>query len=267
MRLARAQLGERIVHGEIVEDSLRVYSADFLSGGEPTDESVALSDATLLAPTRPGKILLVLGGFLPADGTPLPPDAVPRLTGKVLDGDVLAPGDEIVIPRVITPPLWMEPEIAAVIGRVVFDATEAEARDAILGYTVFNDVSAPEFIYTPDMKPLPQGDYLRSKSVDTFAVMGPWIETSIDADDHARGIEIWANVNGEQASRGNSCTAKFPPHAIVQYLSQVMTLRPGDVVALGTPKPALAGPGDTVEIGVEGIGSIVNTIARRSIGR
>jgi 2-keto-4-pentenoate hydratase/2-oxohepta-3-ene-1,7-dioic acid hydratase in catechol pathway len=263
MRLARARAGDRIVHGEVVDQAFHVFTTGFLEGRERSGETLDLADLTLLSPLRPGKILLVLGGFLPADGTPMPPGAAPRVTVKALHGEVNGSGGEFLIPRIVTPPIWMEPEIAAVIGKTVYDASESESEEAILGYTMFNDVSAPEFLVDADGNSLARPDYLRAKSIETFAAMGPWIETDVGESDHKGGIGIWARVNGELVAEGNTRTAKFPPRIIVQYVSQVMTLFPGDVLALGTPQPALARPGDVAEVGADRIGSIHNRISSR----
>jgi 2-keto-4-pentenoate hydratase/2-oxohepta-3-ene-1,7-dioic acid hydratase in catechol pathway len=259
MRIGRACIDGVAVFGEIEGEHFHILDDPF-SSRQRSGSHVPLEGLTLLSPTQPRTTLLILGGFLPADGTPLPPGTRPRLTPKVTSG-LGGDGSEIVVPPFVTGHLWAEVEVAVVIGRELRGASPDEARDAILGYACFNDASAPEFIFDlAERKPLAAPDYFRCKSIDTFGAMGPWIETSLTEQDLADGLQLTTHVNGEPKAGGNTRTAKFPPSVVVSSVSEATTLYPGDVIALGTPQPADVRPGDVVRFEVEGIGSFTNRI-------
>lgn len=264
MKLGRARIGDRVVFGEVEADTFHVLDGDPFSGRKRSGESVSLGEVVPQAPTQPRTVLLILGGFLPGPGSSLPPGTQPRLTPKIT-ADVSGDGAEIIVPAFVTAPLWIEVELAVVIGREIHNVNRDEARAAILGYTCFNHASAAEFIFdVVEKKPLATSDYFRAKSVDTFASMGPWIETDLTEEDLARGLQLTAQVNGELKAEGNTRLAKFPPSEVVRFASESITLYPGDVIALGTPQPCDAGPGDVVQVEVEGIGSFTNTIVSAS---
>jgi 2-keto-4-pentenoate hydratase/2-oxohepta-3-ene-1,7-dioic acid hydratase in catechol pathway len=253
MRIARALVDGAPTDGRVEGDTFQPRA------GSP----LPLAGLELLSPVEPQRVLITMGGFKPADGTPLPPGAVPWLLPKVvspLSGD----GGVVVVPPSLADAIiWVEVELAIVIGRPVRAASTADARDAILGLTCFNDVSAPQFLFddprAPKLRPAP--DSYRAKSIDTFASLGPWIETGITPEDVAAGLELTTRVNGEVAAWGNTRNHKFPLTDWVIAASELTTLLPGDVIALGTPQPAEVVPGDLVELEIEGIGVLRNSIA------
>jgi 2-keto-4-pentenoate hydratase/2-oxohepta-3-ene-1,7-dioic acid hydratase in catechol pathway len=203
-------------------------------------------------PVAVGRIWVVLGGFLDAPGAALAPGTVPRLVPKVVTG-VSGDGGEIRRPPGITGELAVEGELALVIGTELRDAGPAAALAGIAGYTCFNDATALEF--------LAQAEWSLAKSFDTFASVGPWIETDLAEDRIMQGLEITTRVNGDERQRGTTKLFKFRPSEVVSHLSRHSTLLPGDVVSLGTPPPpAVVCPGDRVEIEVEGLGVLHNTI-------
>lgn len=248
MRIAQARLESGATPGEV--DSKRFYPlvGDIYSPPVRSGESVPLSAISLESPTQPRNLLVMLGGFVPKDGSPLPPGSVPKLTPK-LCSPVLGDSSEVVIPSWVSGPVWAEVEMAIVIGRRIQQAASDQALDAILGYTCFNDFSASEFV---------PSDFLRAKSIDTFASMGPWIRTDLTEQDIQGGLRLLTRVNGVTQAEGTTAKLKFPPSQVVSFVSQFMTLLPGDVISLGTPSACDVVAGDEVEIEIEGIGTLKN---------
>jgi 2-keto-4-pentenoate hydratase/2-oxohepta-3-ene-1,7-dioic acid hydratase in catechol pathway len=256
MRIARATAGDRTLDGEVVGDELHVLEGDVFGDPSRTGETLPLADVTLLAPVDPPRIFLMLGGFVP-DGETLPPGARPIVTTKVVS-HVAGDGAEIVVPPFVTEPLWVEVELGVVIGR----------GGSIWGYTLFNDVCAPEFIVErATMTVLPEPDFFRCKSIDTFAVMGPWVRTDLTEAEIDAGLEMTARVNGEVRGTGTTRTRKFPPSEVVRTLAEQTPLLPGDVISLGCPAPVDAVVGDAVEIEIEGIGALRSTVTSSSSTR
>jgi len=252
MLVARALIDGETRYGEVEDGTFHPLSAAPFDGGTRTGAAVPLANVTLEAPTAPGRMLMMMGGFMPADGSPLPPGAEPWLTPKAptwVSGD----GAAIVRPKFLTKDLWIEPEIAIVIGRQVRGASRQEARDAILGFTCFNDATASEY--------LPAGDWWRAKSIETFASMGPWVRTDLTEEDILEGLRITCRVNGTQRVDANTSRLKWPVSYVVSFVSQHVTLFPGDVISLGTPQAGIdVQPGDVTECEVEGIGVLHNRI-------
>lgn len=188
------------------------------------------------------------------DGTGLPgetPFVNPKVTSEVT-GD----GAEIRVPPFVTLDVWVEPELALVVGRPVHCAPTEEARAAIFGYTIFNDVTAREFLRTTK-------DYFRAKCNETFASMGPWIETEISEEDVHAGLEVECRINGEVRVRSNTRALRFAPSEVLSAVSMHTRLDPGDVIALGCPPPPpRAIPGDAVELEIERIGVLHNIVVR-----
>lgn len=141
-----------------------------------------------------------------------------------------------------------EAELAVVIGKTCSHVTEEAAADYILGYTCCNDVTARDLQKA-------DGQWTRAKGFDTFAPLGPWIETELDP----RHLEIRLEVNGIVRQHGNTDMMLFSPFRLVSFISGVMTLLPGDVIITGTPSGI--GPlssGDTASVMIENIGTLTN---------
>ncbi|MEH3143454.1 MAG: fumarylacetoacetate hydrolase family protein [Mycobacterium kyogaense] len=150
-------------------------------------------------------------------------------------------------------PVHFEGELAAVIGRPCKDVPASRAAENILGYTIANDVSARD-------QQKKDGQWMRAKGHDTFCPVGPWIVTDVDASD----LEIRTEVNGEVKQRSRTSLMIHDIGAIIEWISAVMTLLPGDLILTGTPEGV--GPlehGDTVSISVEGIGTLTNPVVRK----
>ncbi len=162
---------------------------------------------------------------------------------------VIGPNEKIVYPK-MAKRVDYEAELGVVIGRVARNVCEEKALDYVLGYTCFNDVTARD-LQAKD------GQYARSKGFDSFAPLGPWIVTGLDP----RAVGVRSYLNGKLRQDGNTKDLIFSVPFLVSFISRVMTLLPGDVIATGTP----AGigpmePGDVIEIEVEGIGRLKNTV-------
>jgi len=232
--------GDRIV---------RYDGADAMAIGQPTNDSIPLADADLLAPVMPSKIVAVgrnyaehakeLGNEAPSEPIIFlkPPSAV------------IAPNATIIRP----PPsqrVDFEGELAIVIGKPARNIHRDDWRDVVLGFTCANDVTARD-LQKKDIQ------FTRGKSFDTFCPLGPCIDTDLDP----ASLSLRTRVNGETKQDGNTHDMVFDCGAIIEFITAVMTLNPGDVILTGTP--AGVGPlnaGDRVEVEIEGIGVLANVV-------
>jgi 2-keto-4-pentenoate hydratase/2-oxohepta-3-ene-1,7-dioic acid hydratase in catechol pathway len=226
--------------------------------GEPGDP-LPLSQVTLLAPFRPGKIIGVGLNFRDhAAETGKTPPSEPLLFAK-LPSAVCAPGGPVVRPG-YTDELDYEGELAVVIGVTARDVPEERARDHVFGYAVMNDVSARD-------RQREEPQWLRAKSGDAFAPWGPWVTTADEVPDpQALRIRTW--VNGDLRQDGNTRDMVFPVAALVAYCSASLTLEPGDVITTGPPAgvgvgrrpPTYLVPGDHIRIEIAGLGAIEHDV-------
>lgn len=169
------------------------------------------------------------------------------------------PNDDVIIPKNSKKSDW-EVELAFVIGKKAQYVEEENAQDYIAGYCLMNDYSEREFQLERE------GQWVKGKSADTFSPLGPWLVTPDEIQD-VHNLNLWLKVNGEQLQRGNSRTLIFKIPKLVSYISQFMTLLPGDVVSTGTPfgvgmglkPPRFLKEGDIVELGIDGLGSSKQT--------
>jgi acylpyruvate hydrolase len=176
---------------------------------------------------RPGKIVCVGQNYrshIAEQGLSPPP--YPTLFAKYSSALVGA-HDDILLPEVSSAVDW-EVELALVIGRVTRRANEDEALSAIAGYAVINDVSMRDWQFRTSQ-------FLQGKTFDGATPLGPWLVTRDDPSVDEASMDLVCEVDGEVVQRGNTDDLVFGPAAIVSYISQVMTLRPGDVIATGTP--------------------------------
>ncbi|WP_327313512.1 fumarylacetoacetate hydrolase family protein [Streptomyces sp. NBC_01235] len=169
---------------------------------------------------------------------------------------LVGPNDDVRIPRGSTKPDW-EVELGIVIGRrTSYLGSMEEARDAIAGYVVVNDVSERAFQLERG------GQWAKGKSAETFNPAGPWLATADEIDD-VLALDMWLDVNRVRRQNGNTKTMIFDPYFIVHYLSQFMVLEPGDLINTGTPPgvgmgfdpPLWLKPGDVMELGISGLGA------------
>jgi 2-keto-4-pentenoate hydratase/2-oxohepta-3-ene-1,7-dioic acid hydratase in catechol pathway len=255
LKIGRFKAGRRsifgIIQGKEIVPIKEKRVTDLMESITPTEEVLSFSDVKFLSPTRPSKIVAVgLNYKAHAEemGKPLPEE--PLLFMKPSTA-VIANKMRIFLPE-MSERVDYEGELAVVIGRKCRKVTPEEAPDYILGYSCFNDVTARDLQQK-------DGQYTRAKSFDTFAPYGPWISTEIDPFD----LNITTKVNGEVKQEGRTSDMIFSPFELVSFISQIMTLLPGDVVVTGTP-PGV-GPlndGDRVEVEIEGIGTLINYAVR-----
>ncbi|MBY3042552.1 fumarylacetoacetate hydrolase family protein [Rhizobium leguminosarum] len=168
---------------------------------------------------------------------------------------IVGPNDNVVIPRGSEKTDW-EVELGVVIGKTAKYVTEAEALDYVAGYCVSNDVSERAF------QTERSGQWTKGKSCDTFGPIGPWLVTK-DEIAEPQNLGMWLTVNGQKMQNGSSKTMVYGVAFLVSYLSQFMSLHPGDVISTGTPPgvgmglkpPRYLKAGDVVELGIEGLGT------------
>jgi len=165
---------------------------------------------------------------------------------------VIGPDDEIVLPR-LSRRVDYEGELGMVIGRKAKDVPEDKAREHVIGYTCLNDVSERH-------NQAEDGQWTRAKGYDTFAPIGPCIETEVDPDN----LKLETYLNGELRQSANTSDLIFAVSKLISFVSSVMTLLPGDIIATGTPSGiGRVNPGDVVEVRIEGIGTLRNPVVRQ----
>ena len=181
------------------------------------------------------------------------PGAEPLVFAKSVTA-LNGPNDPVMIPRTSVKTDW-EVELAVIIGAKAQYVDETHAFDYVAGYAIINDVSERSFQKERG------GEFIKGKSADTFAPLGPWLVTKDEIAD-PQNLNLWLEVNGQQRQNANTSDMIFPVAFLVSHLSQFMTLLPGDVICTGTPSGVGAGckppqflkAGDVMELGVEGLG-------------
>jgi len=219
----------------------------------------SLESIEFLPAVYPGKIMAIGRNYVDhaIEGGAAPPEA-PLLFNK-LPNSLSAHNAPIVLPPISTK-VDYEAELAVVIGRKAKRVTEAEALGYIFGYTLINDVSARDLQFG-------DGQWTRGKGLDTFAPLGPFITTRDEIKD-VQALKIDGRLNGEVMQSSNTGKMIFKVAYLVSYLSQGMTLQPGDVIATGTPEgvgifrdpPVLLKAGDVFEVEIEGLGTLRNPV-------
>ena len=168
---------------------------------------------------------------------------------------IVGPNDDLIIPKGSEKTDW-EVELAIVIGKKASYVSEDEAMDYVAGYTLHNDYS--ERAYQLERS----GQWVKGKSCDTFAPIGPYLVTKDEIED-VHNLNLWLKVNSETKQQGNTTDLIFNVPHLVSYLSQFMSLHPGDIISTGTPAgvglgfdpPVFLKAGDVVELGIDGLGS------------
>ncbi|HLX42700.1 MAG TPA: fumarylacetoacetate hydrolase family protein [Bryobacteraceae bacterium] len=256
--------------GIVVENKVHGLGADMLSviaaGKKPAASGPAfeLSQVKLLAPIpRPPKLICVGLNYRDhAIETKNEIPATPTIFCK-FPNVVIGPGESIVLPKVSSKPDY-EAEFAFVIGPGGRNIPASRAMEHVFGYTIVNDVSARDY-------QMMTSQWMMGKSFDTFAPMGPWIVTADEiADPHV--LDIWLEAGGERLQHSNTRELIFKIPALIEFLSSIVTLEPGDVVSTGTPAgvgftrkpPRFLTAGEEVVIGVQGIGELRNPVVAES---
>mgnify|MGYP000432057131 FL=1 len=250
MRVARFSLNGEPRFGIVDGPELVVLAGHpLVAGYETTGDRVPIKEVKLLAPSIPSKVVCVGKNY--ADHIAemnLSTEAEPTLFLKP-SSSIVGPGDAIVLPAQ-SQQVDLEVELAIVMGQIAKNVTEADALNYVWGYTVANDVTARDLQFSDDQ-------WARSKSFDSFCPLGPWIETEFVPEDQV----LESRVDGEVRQNSTLTHMLHNVPKIISYISQNMTLLPGDVVLTGTPagiSPILAG--QIVECEIEGIGTLVNSV-------
>jgi len=205
---------------------------------------------------RPSKIVCVGKNYLDhalefGEGVPVEPVLFMKASTSWS-----GPFDDVIMPKGGLK-LDYEVELAVIISRTASYVDESEALDYVAGYSVFCDYSERAF------QKEHEGQWMKGKSADTFAPIGPWMVPASDVAD-PQGLRLWTKVNGEMRQNGWTGDMMFSVPFLISYISRFMTLLPGDVIATGTPSgvgmgmkpPSYLQPGDCVELGIEGLGEI-----------
>ncbi len=233
-------------------------------GPEGLAKIAAIDPASLpeLAPGRIGACVAGTGKFIciglnysdhaAETGAEVPPEPVIFMKAT---SAIVGPNDDVLIPRGSEKTDW-EVELGVVIGKTAKYVSEADAMDYVAGYCVSHDVSERAF------QTERAGQWTKGKSCDTFGPIGPWLVTKDEIAD-PQNLSMWLTVNGEKMQNGSTRTMVYGVAYLVSYLSQFMSLHPGDVISTGTPPGVGLGmkpqrflkAGDVVELGIEGLGT------------
>ena len=252
MKIVRFRAGDDIAYGLAEAEGVTLYQGSPLFAWEPTETIIPWERVQLLAPTLPSKVICVGKNYV---------DHAEELDSDVPDEPLIfmKPATSVIGPdaRIVLPPqsdeIHHEAEVVAVIGKVARNVRAEDASQFIFGYTAGNDVTARDLQRR-------DGQWTRAKGFDTFCVLGPAVETEFDP---LEKMAVECRVNGEVRQAGFTSDMVFGVAEVLEYVTAVMTLLPGDVIMTGTPSGV--GPivdGDLVEVEVEGIGVITNSAVR-----
>ena len=250
-KYVRFRHGADTAHGILDGETVRELAGSPFDGGREIGATHALAAVKLLAPCQPGKILAVGRNYRSHLGDRPAPDR-PEIFYKPISA-LQDPEEAIVIPHDATN-VHYEGELVLVIGKRTRDATPAQAREAIFGVTCGNDVSEREWQSgsTKDLQ------WWRAKGADTFAPLGPAIVTGLEYDK----LLLQTRLNGEVVQKQFTSDLLFDSVTVVSYVSRFVTLMPGDLIYTGTPgQTRKMKPGDVVEVEIEGIGILKNSVA------
>jgi 2-keto-4-pentenoate hydratase/2-oxohepta-3-ene-1,7-dioic acid hydratase in catechol pathway len=251
VRLVRFRQGPRIATGALEGDYIHPLRGTFFEDPVPTGEEVPLEAVRLLAPVIPSKVVAVgknYAAHAEEMGGEVPEEPIIFLKPST---SVIGPGDPIPYPEE-SAQVEHEAELAVVVGRLARRVRPEEAGKFILGYTCANDVTARDL-------QLKDGQWTRGKGFDGFCPLGPWVETELNPLD----LAVECRVNGDTRQAARTSQLAFGPAELLEFVTAVMTLLPGDVLLTGTP--AGVSPlqvGDRVEVEVEGIGILANEVAK-----
>lgn len=233
--------------------------SDWLKDNEETCPEVAENERLGPPLMRPSKIVCVglnYAKHAAESGMDVPKE--PVLFFKSTSA-IVGPNDDVIIPKGGDKTDW-EVELAIVIGKKASYVSEADALNHVAGYVLHNDYSERAFQIERG------GQWCKGKGCDTFAPIGPFIATTDEIQDPNK-LDLWLKLNGETIQQSSTADFIFNVREVVSYISQYMTLLPGDIISTGTPSgvglgfnpPKYLKPGDTVELGIEGLGSSKQT--------
>jgi 2-keto-4-pentenoate hydratase/2-oxohepta-3-ene-1,7-dioic acid hydratase in catechol pathway len=248
VKFTRFMVGQDSYVGIVEGETIREIKGDIFTSWTYTGNVFSLGDVKLLSPLEPNQVIGIGANYV-AKKEDLPSElpAIPVFFFKPTSS-VIGPEDDIVIPEGIEQ-VKFESELAVVIGKEAKNVAEEDVLDYVFGYTVGNDVTAPQFFRE-------DGHWTIGKSFDTFTPLGPVIETELDPST----VKVEAKLNGVEKQNSSTELMIISLRKMVSYLSNVMTLKPGDVILTGSPLGAeMVNPGDSIECEIKGIGTLRNS--------
>jgi 2-keto-4-pentenoate hydratase/2-oxohepta-3-ene-1,7-dioic acid hydratase in catechol pathway len=254
VQIVRYRSDSEILTGVLDGDSVRQARGDMFDRLAVGPVAGSLVDVELVAPVVPGKLIAIGLNYrdhIEQDtGMDVPENPIIFLKPP---SAIIGPDAPIILPDG-PEKIDAEAELCIVIGKRCRNVKAADAASVILGYTCGNDVSARDYQYR-------DGQWVRAKGFDTFAPLGPAIVTDVDPS----SLAVSSRVNGEQRQSSSTSYLLFDVPALVEFISGVMTLEPGDVIMTGTPAgPPKLSPGDVCEIEIEGLGVLRNPVEATS---
>jgi len=249
MRIARIVHRGRVSYAAVESEVLTLVEDPFTTGAAqaPHAARLALDEVRLLAPVAPRTVVGMAHNTGPADRE-LPPQAFLKPTGSVI-----GPGEVVGVPAGVGR-VDAEGELAVVLGRTARNLTADDALDAVLGYTVANDVTARDLQQTDPL-------WTSAKGYDGFTPLGPWIET--DLDPGAAVVQV--AINGRKLAAASTSDLARNVVEILVHVTSFLTLEPGDVVLTGAPgEYGEIVPGDEVSVTIEGLGTLSNPVVARA---
>lgn len=252
MKIVRFAADRKISYGILNGRTIQAIEGKPFRHIKLTEAHYRLSEVRLLSPCTPSKIVAVgLNYRTHAEEVKATLPEVPLLFLKPSTA-VIGPEDSIVYPA-MSRQVDYEGELGVVIKKPAWQVSKRGALDYILGYTCFNDITARD-LQSRD------GQWARAKGFDTFAAVGPCIETELDPGN----VALETYLNGELKQRGNTSDLIYAVPELISFISQVMTLLPGDIIATGTPSGiGPMRPGDRVEVKIQPIGTLRNQVAKK----
>lgn len=252
MKIVRFRHNNTVSYGVLTDSDIQPLDGRPWEGAKETGDAVPLTEAGLLAPVEPSKIVCIGLNYHAHVKASYSADEAPERPLIFLKppSSIIGPDDEIVHPEV-SERVDYEAELGVIISKRACKVAEDKALEHVYGFTCVNDVTAR------DLQKV-DGQWSRAKGFDTFCPVGPWIVDSLNWQD----VLVEGIHNGEIKQSGRTSQMIFNIPFLISYISHVMTLEPGDLISTGTPSGiAPMKPGDTIEVRVEGIGSLNNTIA------
>ncbi|WP_199426539.1 fumarylacetoacetate hydrolase family protein [Thermaerobacillus caldiproteolyticus] len=248
MKFTRFTVNAEVYAGVIADGTIREIKGDIFGDWEYTGKTFPKGEVKLLAPLEPNQIIGIGANYV--SKVEDLPDEFPKIPVFFFKptSSVIGPEEEIVIPRGIDQ-VKFESELAIVIGKEAKNVPESEALDYVFGYTIGNDVTAPQYFHQ-------DGHWTIGKAFDTFTPLGPVIETELNPFN----VNVTATLNGVEKQNSPTELMIIPIHKMISYLTNVMTLKPGDVILTGSPVGAeFVGAGDVIECEIKEIGTLRNT--------
>ena len=250
MKIARYEYNGQIFYGAVEGDEVVQLEGSVFDQPQKSSVKLPLPQVKLLTPTQPSKVVCVGQNYLDHIkelGVPVPQQPVVFLKPTTC---LIGHDDQIIYPK-LAGRVDFEGELALVVGKKLHQASESEALEGLLGCSCFNDVTERNWAADPFKLTL-------CKGFDTFGCYGPWLET--EADPGALGIKTI--LNGKVMQDDNTANCVFSPSMLLSFVSQHMTLLPGDVLITGTPSGiAPMEVGDQIEVEIEGVGRLSNRLA------